>query len=227
MTNSRNIESVVLVGGGGHARSLVDVIESEGRFQIAGFVDSAAKEKSELLGYPWLGTDQDIPALAEKFPNFIIATGQIESSSVREKLFRLVQAARGHLPTLVSPSARCSRHSQIGEGTVILHQAVMNAGAWIGRNVIVNTGAIVEHDVRVEDHCHLSTGCRVNGGCMIGSRSFIGSGAVLKEGIHLAEGTIVGAGAVLLEKTEPFGVYVGVPARRIRDVPRLSAETES
>jgi acetyltransferase-like isoleucine patch superfamily enzyme len=76
---------------------------------------------------------------------------------------------------------------------------------------------LVEHDAQVGDFCHISTGARVNGGCKLGPRCFVGSGAVLRENVCLAEGTIVGAGSVVLRDTEPFGVYAGVPARRIKD----------
>jgi sugar O-acyltransferase (sialic acid O-acetyltransferase NeuD family) len=160
--------------------------------------------------------DEDLPRLTTQFAYFLISAGQIGLPTLRERLFATVLAAGGRLPVIRSPEAYTSRHARLGDGTVVFHGAIVNAGAEIGRNGIINTAALVEHDAIIGDHCHVSTGARVNGGCQIGSRSFIGSGAVLKEGICLKEGTVVGAGTVVLRDTEAFGVYTGVPARRIR-----------
>jgi sugar O-acyltransferase (sialic acid O-acetyltransferase NeuD family) len=212
----RSLPSLVLVGGGGHCRSLADVIETTGEFEIAGFVDLPSKKSEKVLGYPWLGRDEDLPLLTTQFAYFLVSAGQLGLPTLRERLFATVQAAGGRLPVIRSPRAHISRHARVGEGTVVFHGAIVNAGAEIGRNGIINSAALVEHDVTIGDHCHISTGVRVNGGCRIKSRSFIGSGAVLKEGIVVEEGTVVGAGSVLLRDTEAFGVYIGVPARRIR-----------
>ncbi|MHB1307511.1 MAG: acetyltransferase [Limisphaerales bacterium] len=208
--------SLVLVGGGGHCRSLVDVIETTGEFDIAGFVDFASKQTETILGYPWIGQDEDLPRLATQFAFFIISAGQIGLPTLRERLFATVASVGGRLPVIRSPRAHTSRHARLGEGTVVFHGAIVNSGVEIGRNGIINTAAIVEHDATVGDHCHISTGARVNGACRVGNRSFIGSGAVLREGIQVAEGTVIGAGAVVVRDTEAFGVYTGVPARRIR-----------
>jgi sugar O-acyltransferase (sialic acid O-acetyltransferase NeuD family) len=212
----REIRSVVLVGGGGHCRSLIDVIETEGKLQIAGIVDQNEALGDSLFGYPWIGIDDDLPVLARKHSYFLIAAGQIGVPNLRERLFREVDAAGGSLPVVRSPFSTVSHHSTLGRGTVVFHQAVVNAGTTIGENAILNTAALLEHDVRVGNHCHISTGARINGGCLVANRCFVGSGAVVREGVCLAEATVVGAGAVVIHNTEPFGVYVGVPARRIR-----------
>jgi sugar O-acyltransferase (sialic acid O-acetyltransferase NeuD family) len=211
------LPKVVLVSGGGHCRSLIDVIEAEGRLQTAGIVDLPEHQNERVLGYAHIGTDDDLPALARKFDYFLIGAGQIGLPDLRERLSRLVAKAGGKVPTVCSPFARVSPHAKIGDGTVIFHQAVVNAAASVGANVIVNTCALIEHDAQVGAFCHISTGARVNGGCYVGVRCFVGSGAILRENIRLAEGTVVGCGSVVLEDTEPFGVYVGAPARRIRD----------
>jgi sugar O-acyltransferase (sialic acid O-acetyltransferase NeuD family) len=214
---NRNLPQVVLVGGGGHCRSLIDVIEAEGALKIAGIVDLPGRANRSVLGYSQIGTDEDLPALARKYPYFLIAAGQIGLPALRERLYKMVTKAGGKLPTVRSPLAGVSPHATIGDGTVVFHHAVVNAAATVGANVIVNTFALVEHDVHVGDWCHISTGARVNGGCKLAARCFVGSGAVLREDVRLAEGTIVGCGAVVLRDTEPFGVYVGVPARRIKN----------
>jgi sugar O-acyltransferase (sialic acid O-acetyltransferase NeuD family) len=215
--SKRSLPHVVLVGGGGHCRSLVDVIEAQGVLQIAGIVDLPKKKNEGVFGYPWIGDDEDLPALARKYPYFLIAAGQIGLPALRERLHKRITTAGGKFPTVCSPLARVSPHAAIGEGTAVFHQAVVNAGAKVGVHVIVNTAALIEHDVQVGDLCHISTGARVNGGCKVAARCFVGSGAVLRDDVRLAEGTIVGCGAVVVRDTEPFGVYAGVPARRIKD----------
>lgn len=212
-----NLPQVVLVGGGGHSRSLIDVVEAEGAWQIAGIVNLPERKHERVLGYGWIGANEDLPSLATQYPYFLVAVGQIGLPVLRERLYNLIIKAGGKLATVCSPLARLSPHAKMGDGTVVFHQAVVNAAAMIGENVIVNTGALVEHDAQVGDFCHISTGARVNGGCKLGARCFVGSGAVLRENVCLAEGTIVGAGSVVLRDTEPFGVYAGVPARRIKD----------
>lgn len=211
------LPSVVLVGGGGHCRSLIDVIEAEGVLKIAGVVDLCNRSAATVLGYPWIGSDDDLPRLVHEHQYFLISAGQLGLPVLRERLFRAVDAAGGRLATSRSPTARISAHATLESGTVVFHHAVVNAGAAVGNNVIVNTAAVVEHDVHVGDHCHISTGARVNGGCVIGERCFVGSGAVLREGIHLGEGTIIGAAAVVVRDTEPFGIYLGIPARRVKE----------
>jgi sugar O-acyltransferase (sialic acid O-acetyltransferase NeuD family) len=215
---NRPLPQVVLVGGGGHCRSLIDVIEAGGAWQIAGIVDLPQRRREGVFGYPWLGADEDLPALARKYPFFLIAAGQIGLPVLRERLYNIITRAGGKLPTVCSPLARVSPRAATGPGTVVFHQAVVNAGAAVGVNVIVNTSALIEHDVQVGACCHISTGARVNGGCTLAARCFVGSGAVLRENVCLAEGTVVGGGAVVLRDTEPFGVYAGVPARRIKDI---------
>jgi sugar O-acyltransferase (sialic acid O-acetyltransferase NeuD family) len=213
MSKPRN--KLVLVGGGGHCRSLIDVIEAEDRWQIAGFVDVPERRKDRVLGYAWLGSDKDLPALARKYRYFLIAAGQIGLPALREQMHRRIIKAGGKLATVFSPLARVSPHAKIGPGTVIFHHALVNAAATVGCNVIVNTAAVIEHDAEIGDFCHVSTGALVNGGCRVATGCFVGSGAVLREGVRLAAGTIIGCGAVVVRDTKA-GVHAGVPARPIK-----------
>lgn len=218
MMNS-NLPSVVLVGGGGHCRSMIDVIEAEGALRIAGIVDLPERSEATVCDYRWIGSDADLPLLMQKYSCFLVATGQVGLPVIRERLFGAIVAGGGQLPTVCSPSAWVSPRATLGCGTVVFHQAVVNTGGTVGCNVTINTAALIEHDVQVGDHCHISTGARINGDCVVEKRCFVGSGAVLREGVRLAEGTVIGAGAVVVRDTEPYGIYVGIPARRLKDNP--------
>lgn len=192
-------EEIILVGGGGHCRACIDVIEREGRFSIAGIVDGPEKKEHNALGYPVIGTDADLARLIKTFPNVLITLGQIKSPLRRMELYDYLMEMGAHFPVIRSPLAYISPRAQVTEGTIVMHHALINAGARVGRNCIINSKALVEHDAVIEDHCHISTGAIVNGGVKIGKGSFLGSNAVCKEYIEIGENALIGCGAIIVK----------------------------
>lgn len=186
--------SLILIGAGGHAHSCIDVIEQQGYFKIAGLVGTLEQRHTQHLGYAVIGTDTDLPTLAKIYQYALISIGQIQTSEHRMRLYQQVTQLGFQLPSIIAPTAYVSRHATVGEGTVVLHGAIVNAGASIGINCIINSRALLEHDARVEDHCHISTGAILNGDVSVGSGSFIGSGSVIKQGIAIGKGCLVGMG---------------------------------
>jgi sugar O-acyltransferase (sialic acid O-acetyltransferase NeuD family) len=209
-------ERIVLIGGGGHCKACIEVIESEGRFEIAGIVDMRDKRGMRISGYEIIGTDEDLAALAGTYRNFLITVGQVKSADKRYSLFTALKELAVQLPRVISPSARVSKHAEIGEGTIIMHGATIGPGVRIGRNCIINTGAIVEHDSVIDDHCHISTGSIINGECRLGEGVLLGSGSVISNAIGIANNVVVGAGSVVIRHIEESGTYVGGPARKIK-----------
>ena len=128
------MKNIILIGGGGHCKSVIDVIEQEGQFRIAGIVDTPEFLGSNILGYPVIGNDSDLSSLAKKYQYALITVGQIKSPSLRIKLFDLAVKAGFTLPNIISPNAYVSRHSSIGNGVVVMHNAIVNASASIGDN---------------------------------------------------------------------------------------------
>jgi sugar O-acyltransferase (sialic acid O-acetyltransferase NeuD family) len=208
-------EQILLLGGGGHCKSVIEAIESQGHYQIAGILDSPDKVGQTTLGYPVIGTDDELGKFIDRIPNVLITVGQLKDAGKRQHLFTFAKSAGAVLPVIIASTAYVSKHAVIGEGTVILHHAVVNADAQVGTNVIVNTGAIIEHDAKVGDHSHISTGAVINGGCEVGSRVLTGSNAVLNQGIKVEENSIVGAGAVVIQHVKKGTVVVGNPAKPI------------
>ena len=208
--------SIILMGGGGHCSSVIDVIESTGDYLIEGIIDKPELIGRSLLGYKYIARDEDLPEIVKPDNYFLITVGQTESNDVRIKLFCLLSALNANFATVIAPSARVSKHAVIGKGTVVMHNAFVNAGSVIGENTIVNTAALIEHDCSVGNHCHISTCSVVNGEVKIGDDCFIGSNSVIRNGIIIGRNTIVGAGAVVINNTEMDSVYVGNPARKIR-----------
>ena len=191
------MNKIILIGGGGHCKSVIDVIEQEARFEIAGIVDKLELIGSEILGYPVIGNDFDLENLAKKYQYALITVGQIKSALSRIKLFDLAIKAGFTLPSIVSPNAYISKHSKIGNGTVVMHNAIVNANVSVGDNCIINSKALVEHDCFISSHCHISTNTIINGGVKIGSKSFIGSNATTKDNITIKENSFIKAGSLV------------------------------
>ena len=190
------MKSILLIGGGGHCRSVIDVVEQSGEFQIAGIIDKQELIGQEVLGYQVIGCDDDLESLYEKYQYAIITVGHVRSNSIRIKLFDQLKKIGYALPTIISPRAYLSRHAQVEEATIVMHGAIINANAKIGKNSIINSNALVEHDAIIEDHCHISTGAIVNGAVYVKANTFFGSQATSKEAITV-EGFIK-AGSVVI-----------------------------
>jgi sugar O-acyltransferase (sialic acid O-acetyltransferase NeuD family) len=199
-------EKIILFGGGGHCRSCIDVIEAGKKYRIAGIIDVAEKVNQSVLEYTIIGTDNDLSQLVKRYRHFFITIGQIKNADVRIEKFQLLNSLGVNLPVIISPFAHVSRYSNIGEGTIIMHNVVVNAGAKIGRNCIINTGAIIEHDAVIGDHCHISTAAVVNGGTIIGEGVFFGSQSRSKQYINIGDYASVQSGVT---------VFADVPERTI------------
>jgi len=201
---------IILVGGGGHCRACIEVIEQQGMYRIAGVLDLPEQRGAEVLGYPVIGCDEDIPDLiAAGSRLFLITLGQIKSANRRQVLFESIKEKGGELPTIVSPLAHVSRFATIDQGTIIMHGALVNAGAQIGRNCIINSKALVEHDARIGDHCHISTACVLNGGVRVGEGSFIGSNAVTLQNVVIGRCSVIGAGVLVRRSLPADSLFVG------------------
>ena len=200
---------LILLGAGGHANACIDVIEQHGQYEIAGLVGMPEEAKSEILGYSVIASDRDLPELAKSYRYALVTVGQIGSAENRIRLYRLATELGFEMPAIVSPLAYASRHAAIGAGTIVMHGAIINAGARLGANCIVNTSALVEHDATIGDHCHISTGAILNGNVRLGAGSFVGSGSTIREGVALGKACIVGMG-VAVRRDQPDGArFVG------------------
>ena len=201
---------LILVGGGGHCKSVIEAAESAG-YSILGVLDMPEEAGKEILSTKVIGTDDDIPDYVDK-AEFVVTVGFIKNPAIRINLYNKIKEAGGKLATIIASTAYVSKYAEIGEGTVVLHQAFVNAGAKVGRNVILNTATNIEHDAVIGDHCHISTGTMVNGECKVGERCFIGSQSVLANCISVGDDIIVGAGSFVRKSITEEGIYAGNPA---------------
>ena len=202
---------LILIGGGGHCKSVIEVAESAD-YEIKGILDMPDEVGKEVLpGHKVIGTDDEIPQYVEEC-DFVVTVGFIKNPALRIKLYNKVKAAGGRLATIIASTAHVSKYAELGEGTVIMHHAFVNAGAKIGDNCIINTFVNIEHDAEVGNQCHISTGTMVNGECKIGENCFIGSQSVCANCIEIASDIIVGAGSVVCKSLRMKGIYAGNPA---------------
>lgn len=187
-------KKIILIGGGGHCHSVIDVIEQECKYDIIGIIDKKEHYGNDVLGYKIIGCDNDLKEIFKLCNDAVIAIGQMESSGTRIKLFDKLKEIGFSLPIIISPLAYVSKHALIGEGTVIMHHAIVNANAKIGKNCIINSKALIEHDVIVGNNCHISTASVLNGGIVVKDNSFIGSNATIRQGIEI--GGFIKAGSI-------------------------------
>ena len=204
------MQNLILIGGGGHCESCIDVIEKENKYKIIGILDVKEKIGQNVFGYDIIGCDDDIEKYINNGVSFLITVGQIKSANTRIKLFEKIKSKGGQLATIISPRAYVSKYTSIGEGTIIMHDAFVNANAKIANNCIINTKAIIEHDVTVESHCHISTGAIVNGGCIISQGAFIGSNATIVQGLKVESNAFIKASSI----------YTGKLVNNIRNNPK-------
>ena len=197
------MDEIILVGAGGHARVCIDVIELSCQFKIAGLIEKDKTSSQGNLGYPIVGTDDNLQNLRQKYSYALITVGQIKSPVTRIKLYQLLKGMDYTLPVIISPRAYLSKHAQIGEGTIVMHDVMVNANARIGKNCIINNKVLIEHDVVIGDHCHISTGAVVNGEVSVGNGSFFGSGAVARQSVFIGNNCTIGAGVVVKRDIKP------------------------
>lgn len=196
------MSDLVLIGGGGHCNSVIDVIRDTSEFKIRCIVENKEKVLIERE-YPYLFGDDKILELIECDVQFFITIGQIKSCIPRENIFNLVKLNGGRFAIVKSQHSYVSKTAQIGEGTFVGHGAIINCNANVGDNCIINSKSLIEHDTSIGSHCHVSTGAILNGSVNVGDRVFIGSGAIIYNNIKIGSGAIIGAGEIVKQNVSP------------------------
>jgi len=202
-------KKVIIIGASGHGKVIADIIIKSGDI-ILGFLDDNKKEDDFFCQYPILGKSNDYKKFQEEC-EFVIAIGNAE---IREKISLLCSGVKWY--TAIHPQAIISSIDvSIGEGTVVMANAVINSGASIGKHCIINTSSVVEHDNIISDFAHISVGAKLAGTVSVGRKTWIGIGATVKNNINICDNCMIGAGAVVVKNIEEEGIYVGVPCKKI------------
>lgn len=201
-------EQVIIVGASGHGKVVADIVQKSGD-TVVGFLDDNPAMDEKFAGFPVLGKTEKF--VDYKKCKFVIAIG---NAGIREKIANKLDGVSWY--TAIHPSAQISDiETSMGEGTVVMANAVINSGVRIGRHCIINSGAIVEHDNQIEDFVHISVGTKLAGTVHVGKSSWVGIGTVVNNNLSICERCMIGAGAVVVRNIKEPGTYVGVPARRL------------
>lgn len=208
---------ILVLGAGGHGKAVIDLLIAEGAWRVVGVVD-AAPRVAAVLGVPVLGDESAFAA--QRAAGVAAAHPAIGNNAQRVAAAARLRATGFALPALVHPAATIGRGVALAEGAAVLARVVIGPEARIGRLVLVNTGAIVEHDCVLEEGAHIAPGAVLAGGVRIGAGAMVGAGAVIRPGVTVGAGAIIGAGAVVLADVPPGATVAGVPAQPLRPEPR-------
>ena len=209
-----------MIGGGGHARVVLNAMQLEGVYQPIAVTDpDPALKGTSILGVPVVGGDDQVSSLAEGgIRHFVVAVGSIAENSRRKEVYRKIGRLGLAPATVIHPNSVVAPSAKIGPGSVVLAGAVINPHTSIDENVIVNSLALIEHDSVVESHAHVCPGAQVGGGVTIHEGAFIGAGAVIKQGLSVGSWATVAMGAVVVRAVKADTIVAGVPARPLERV---------
>jgi sugar O-acyltransferase (sialic acid O-acetyltransferase NeuD family) len=189
-------KKIILIGAGGHAKSCINLIKSSTKYNIIGLIEENTSKN--ILECEILGGKENLSYLKKRGIKYCgIAVGQIQSPKLRIRYYNFAKKIGFHIPKIISISSECSEYSKINEGTYVFDNTYIGPDASIGRNCIINTGSIIEHDSKVGDNCHISTGAILNGSVIIKKNTFIGSRVCIKQGVVIGENCVIGMGLVV------------------------------
>ncbi len=202
---------LILVGGGGHCKSVLDAAERMNCFDEIVITDPVLEKGSMVLGHKVAGTDDELPFLFKAgYKEAFVTVGSIKTTVIRRKITERLKEIGFKLPEIIDPSAVVSEHAEIGEGTFVGKNAVINADAKVGRMAIINSGAIIEHECQIGDFSHVSVGALLCGNVTVEDDVFIGAGSRLMQGIIIGGKTVVGMGSTVIRDVEKDSVCVGL-----------------
>lgn len=197
------MEKIVLIGLGGHSKSVIDTIERQNKYEIIGVLETPGKENCKYREYHVIGTDDRLEELyKDGVMNAFVTLGFMGQSRVRNCIYHELKRIGFTLPLIADPSAIIADDVLIGEGTFVGKGAIINSETTVGKMCIINTKAVLEHEVSVGDFCHISVGAILCGQALVEENTFIGAGATVIQGIHIGEGSMIGAGTTIVRNVD-------------------------
>jgi sugar O-acyltransferase (sialic acid O-acetyltransferase NeuD family) len=200
--------ALIIYGGGGHGKSLIDLVRAMGTYQIVGIVDDGLDAGSEIMGLPIFGGGSLLSELMDRGLRLAVnAVGGIGDIRSRVKVFDRIRNAGFTCPTLIHPLAYVEPSAQLADSVQVFPNAYIGSEAEVGFGVIVNTGAIVSHDCRLHDHANVAPGASLAGGVTVGEGALIGMGVTINLNVEIGAGARVGNSAVVKQDV-PQGAIV-------------------
>lgn len=211
----RSSKPVVLVGGGGHAKVVIDALRSSGR-RVLGVLDRAAGASSlRVVGATLLGGDSWLDAKRPSALEIAVGVGANPAVGPRRRIHERLRARGFRVATVVASSASVSPSARLEEGVQILTAAIIHPDAVIGTGAVINTRAVVEHDAVVGAFAFVGPGAVLCGEVRLGAEAFVGAGAVVLPGVTIGAASVIGAGSVVLRDLPAGSRVAGNPARSI------------
>lgn len=209
------IRKIVLIGGGGHCLSVIDVLNQNLDYDDIVITDNRANYKFELDSYRVVGDDSMLPGLFEKgYKEAFLTVGSIKSTEIRHNIFERAEKIGYNFPVICDMTASVSPKAKIDRGVFIGKKAIVNTATKIGEHSIINTGAIVEHECSIGRFVHIAVGAVICGGCNIGDDVFVGANTTIINGVNIGKNSIVGAGSIVLSDVPENVTVCGIWRRR-------------
>lgn len=207
---------VVILGGGGHARVLVQSLRRLGGEVRGCVVGAPESEAGPGMGVPVLGGDATLDGIDRNAVDLVMGLGAVAPGGRRVALFEELKGRGWRFASVVDPTAVVADDAALAEGVQVMAGAVIQPGCRLGCNVIVNTRAGLDHDCRIGDHAHIAPGATLSGDVEIGADTLFGTGAVAIQGRRIGAGCLIAAGAVVVDHIPAGARAMGVPARVMR-----------
>jgi sugar O-acyltransferase (sialic acid O-acetyltransferase NeuD family) len=210
-------EKLLIIGGGGHAVSVIEAVDSMNLFEIEGIIETQDKQKTFMNGIEVIGENTDLERLfSKKIGKVVIAVGSIGQTGLRRNLYKKCKNIGYSFPNIIDASAIVGKNITMGEGNFIGKGAILNTHIYIGSGCILNTGCILEHGCSVEDFVHIAPGSVLCGGVMVKRDTHIGAHSTIIQNITIGESTLIGAGSVVIKDVLSHKVAYGNPCREVR-----------
>lgn len=208
---------ILLIGGGGHCKSVLDSLLELNEYSEIGIVDKRENIGKSVMGVPVVGCDEDLPVLFRSGYKYAFVTiGSIGNPTPRIRLFDLLSEIGYEIPFIIDDSAKVSKYAMIEKGVFVGKQSTINAGALIQKGAIINSGSIVEHDCQIGTFSHIAPGVVLGGEVVVGENSHVGSNATVKQQIHIGSNSIIGMGSVVLQNIDHHTMAFGNPCREVK-----------
>lgn len=210
-------KKILLIGGGGHCKSVLDSLLELNEYTEIGIVDKKENIGKSVMGVPIVGCDDNLHTLfRDGYGYAFVTVGSIGNPTLRIKLFDVLSEIGYEIPIIIDNSAKTSKHAIIEQGVFIGKQSVINSEVLIQKGSIINSGSIVEHDCQIGAFSHIAPGAVLGGGVVVGERSHIGSNSTIKQQIHIGSDSIIGMGSVVLQNIDSNTMAYGNPCMEVK-----------
>jgi sugar O-acyltransferase (sialic acid O-acetyltransferase NeuD family) len=198
---------MVVYGGGGHGKAVIELIRALNTYEVAGILDDGIEAETEIMGIPVFGGEEVLPIVLDRGIRLAVnAVGGIGDIKIRSIVFKKLLENGFECPTVVHPKAFVESSSVISSGVQIFPHAYIGSEVKVNFGVIINTGAIVSHDCELEDHVNISPGAILAGMVHIEKSVLIGMGVTVNLGVKIGEGTRIGNGATIKGDVPPKSI---------------------